>query len=77
MADGGRFRSPAELAERFAALGAVTGRPAGAYCGSGVTAAREVLALALAGVPAALYVGSWSGWITDPGRPVATGGDPG
>jgi thiosulfate/3-mercaptopyruvate sulfurtransferase len=77
MTDGGRFRSPAELAERFTALGAVAGRPAGAYCGSGVTAAHEVLALALAGVPAALYVGSWSGWIADPGRPVATGADPG
>jgi thiosulfate/3-mercaptopyruvate sulfurtransferase len=77
MTDGGRFRSPAELAERFAALGAVTGRQAGAYCGSGVTAAHEVLALALAGVTAALYVGSWSGWIADPGRPVATGADPG
>ena len=34
---------------------------------------HEVLALALAGVPAALYAGSWSNWITDPGRPVATG----
>jgi thiosulfate/3-mercaptopyruvate sulfurtransferase len=77
IAAAGRFRQPAELAERFAALGATAGRAVGTYCGSGVTAAHEVLALALAGVPAALYVGSWSDWITDPGRPVATGPDRG
>ena len=54
----------------------MTGSPGavGAYCGSGVTAAHEVLALALVGIPAALYVGSWSNWISDPARPVATGG---
>jgi thiosulfate/3-mercaptopyruvate sulfurtransferase len=77
----GRFLSPAELRQRFAVLGVPVveepGAPVGAYCGSGVTAAHEVLALALVGVPAALYAGSWSGWITDPGRPVATGADPG
>ena len=77
MTSGGRFRAPAELAERFAQLGVTAGRRAGVYCGSGVTAAHEVLALTLAGMPAALYVGSWSGWLADPGRPVATGPDPG
>jgi len=85
LAGDGRFLPQGELRRRFAALGVpVGGRAAaeastavGAYCGSGVTAAHEVLALELAGVPAALYVGSWSGWISDPARPVATGPDPG
>jgi thiosulfate/3-mercaptopyruvate sulfurtransferase len=70
----GTFADAAELAARFAALGVTgDGTAVGAYCGSGVTAAHEVLALALAGVPAALYVGSWSSWVADPDRPVATG----
>jgi thiosulfate/3-mercaptopyruvate sulfurtransferase len=69
----GTFRDPAALRERFAALGATPGRPVAVYCGSGVTAAHEVLALEVAGLTAALYPGSWSHWITDPSRPVATG----
>ncbi|MEU5098172.1 sulfurtransferase [Streptomyces sp. NPDC020996] len=72
----GRFLPAGELAERFASLGASDGREVGVYCGSGVSGAHEVLALAVAGIPAALYVGSWSEWSADPSRPVAVGPDP-
>lgn len=44
-----------------------------AYCGSGVSATQVLLALASVGVDAALYPASWSGWSSDPGRPVAVG----
>ena len=72
--DDGRFRPQAELAEAFADL---DGRDVGAYCGSGITAAQTVLALELAGIGgAALYPGSWSEWVTDADRPVATGEEP-
>ncbi|MFF2329096.1 MULTISPECIES: sulfurtransferase [unclassified Streptomyces] len=69
----GRFLPAESLAARFEALGADRAPDVGVYCGSGVSAAHEVLALAVAGIPAALYAGSWSEWSGDESRPVAKG----
>lgn len=68
----GQFLAEAELRERFAELGAFE-QPVGVYCGSGVTACHNALALATLGVEASLYPASWSGWSSDPARPVETG----
>ncbi len=70
----GEFKAPGELRAQFERAGVRPDAPVGAYCGSGVSAASDVLALELAGFPgAALYVGSWSEWSRDPERPVARG----
>ena len=67
---GGKFLPPGELRQRFEALG-VAGNTV-CYCGSGVTATHNILALLEAGFDEpALYPDSWSGWITDPTRPIA------
>ena len=71
----GRFLAPEQLKQRFAEQ--LQGRAPEqlvAYCGSGVTACHNLFALCLAGYPlGTLYAGSWSEWITDPAREVATG----
>ena len=72
--EAGRLQDASTLRSAFARLGAVPGARVGAYCGSGVTATHEILALEAAGIPgAALYPGSWSEWSGDPERPVAIG----
>ncbi|MCF3132016.1 sulfurtransferase [Streptomyces olivochromogenes] len=72
----GRFLPAQELRTRFKSLGVAQDAEVGVYCGSGVSGAHEVLALAVAGIEAALYAGSWSEWSADPSRPVAVGPDP-
>ncbi|RFU83769.1 sulfurtransferase [Streptomyces triticagri] len=77
VAADGLLLAPDALTARFRGLGAQDAGPVGVYCGSGVSGAHEVLALAVAGYEAALYPGSWSEWSSDESRPVATGPDRG
>ena len=58
---------------RFAELGIEGDAPVGVYCGSGMAAAHEVAVLTSLGIPAKLFVGSFSAWSADPTRPIATG----
>ncbi len=73
LAADGTFRPADQLAALYAAVGVTPGADVAAYCGSGVTACHDVLAMEVAGVRAALYPGSWSEWVADPARPVARG----
>jgi thiosulfate/3-mercaptopyruvate sulfurtransferase len=74
----GKFLSADELYQHFKSLlGDVPAEEAAFYCGSGVTAVQNVLAMKYAGMgDARLYAGSWSEWITDTGRPISTGDSP-
>ena len=71
----GRFLPAAVLREKYEkALAGRPARDAAFYCGSGVTAPHDILAMEVAGLPgAALYPGSWSEWIRNPWRPVEKG----
>ena len=72
----GRFLPPHELRARYEALGAAD-REVVTYCGSGINATHDLLALELAGIGGGrLFAGSWSAWSSDPARPVATGSRP-
>jgi thiosulfate/3-mercaptopyruvate sulfurtransferase len=73
----GRFLPPGELRERYVGAGVRDAASAVVYCGSGVTACHDILAMEAAGLgTATLYPGSWSDW-SSAGMPMATGDDPG
>ena len=73
--DKGVMMSPDRLRQQFAeVLGERSPDQVVMYCGSGVTACQNLLAMEHAGLSGAkLYPGSWSEWSSDPGRPVETG----
>lgn len=68
----GRFKAPDDLQALYAPVLDQTTRPV-VYCGSGVTACVDILALRLLGAHPVLYPGSWSGWIEHPSAPIARG----
>jgi len=70
-------RGDEKIRALYESFGADGSRPIGLYCGGGVGATTGVMTLYRLGIPAALYVGSWTQWSSDPSRPVATGEQPG
>ena len=71
----GSLRPEDQLRSHYAATGALDADRVVAYCGSGVAACHDLLALETLGVDGQLYPGSWSAWSADPSRPAATGHD--
>ena len=72
----GELKSVAELREKFAPALAADQKQVVCYCGSGVSAAHNILAMRVAGLEEPkLYVGSWSEWVTDSSRSIATKDD--
>lgn len=74
----GKFRDAGTLRRRYAELlGHAPADQSVSYCGSGVTACHNIIAIEEAGLGTPrLYPGSWSEWIRDPDRPVRTGPEP-
>lgn len=75
--DTGRFLDADRLRRLYAGAGVDGTSPLGVYCGAGVSAAHDLIALASIGIDAPMYVGSWSAWSADSSRPVARGPAPG
>jgi thiosulfate/3-mercaptopyruvate sulfurtransferase len=73
LAADGTFLTDDDLTRFFHGYGVSAAGRVGVYCGSGVTAAVTIAALRATGVPAGLFPGSWSEWVSDPARPVALG----
>ena len=76
VAPGGVFRDVASLRARYRAAGVQIGSRVAVYCGSGVTACHDILALGLIGIEGQLYDGSYSDWLSDPELDVNTGREP-
>ena len=77
LGDDGTFTDAATLAALYGALGADGGKPVAVYCGVGISATHDIAALAMIGIEASLFCGSWSAWSSDPKRPVVIGAKPG
>lgn len=73
----GRILDRETILANLAEAGVTPGTAVAAYCGSGVTAAHTALILHEVGIEAKVFPGSWSQWSNTPGRPVATGDQPG